>query len=201
MRNQYDFANEVIIKLYGNVNFLLLFIIPIISMKSFSEEYRNQTMDLYFSSPISDYELVIGKYLAVVAQGTLLILTTAIYPLFLSNLNISDTSFIYTGYLGLFFNVLCFSGLSCLASSLGTNQIFAALAGFIFVLFAWMTSMLAQMTSNFVLSEFFKFISVNHHFENFVKGNISLSDFSFYISFIILSLLILKKRIESRRWI
>lgn len=198
MRNQYDFSNEVVIKLFGNVNFLLLFISPIIAMKSFSEEYREGTMDLYFSSPVADYELIIAKYLAVVAQGSFLIGTTLIYPFFLSNLDITDTTFIFTGYIGLLLNLFCFTGLGCLASSLSRNQLLSALAGFVFVLFTWMLGMFSQMTSNYMVSEILRFLSINHHYENFVKGNISFADISFYLSFITLNILFMKKRIEVR---
>lgn len=200
MRNQYDFANEVVIKLFGNVNFLLLFISPILGMKSFSEEYKEGTIDLYFSSPVSDYELILGKFLSVVVQGLFLLSTTLVFPFFLGNLEMSDTSFIFTGYIGIILNLICFCGLSCFASSLGKNVILSALAGFVFVLMSWMMAMLSQMTSNYLLSEILKFLSINHHFENFVKGNISLSDISFYLSFIMLILLLIKKRIELRFW-
>lgn len=200
MRNTYDFSNEVVIKLFGNVNFLLLFIIPIISMRSFSQEYKDGTIDLYFSSPVADYELILGKFLALTVQGLFLISTTLIYPLFLSNLDISDTSFIVSGYIGLILNLLSFCSLGILASSLSQNQIIAALSGFVMILFSWMVTMFEQMTHNYFMSEILKFLSINHHFQNFVKGYISLSDISFYFSFILLSLVVLKKRIDSRLW-
>ncbi|MFT6630268.1 MAG: ABC-2 type transport system permease protein [Bacteriovoracaceae bacterium] len=200
MRNQYDFANEVVIKLFGNVNFLLLFIAPIMAMRSFSEEYREGTIDLYFTSPVADYELIIAKYLSVVVQGLFLLSTTLIFPFFLSNLDVTDTSFIFTGYLGLVLNLVCFTGLGCFASTLGKNQLLAALAGFVLVLFSWMIAMFSQMTSNYLLAEILRFLSINHHYENFVKGNISLADVSFYMSFIMLNILMMKKRIEVRHW-
>ncbi len=201
MRNHYDFANEVIIKLFGSVNYLLLFIIPILSMKVFSEEYKNETINLYFSSPISDYEFILGKYLALVTQGAVLIATTLIYPLFLGNLNLSDVSFIFCGYFGLLFNLMAYSALACLASSFSKNQIVAALSAFVFILFSWMVAMFSQMSSNFAVSQFLQFLSVNHHFENFVKANIALSDISFYFAFIIMVLMILKTRLDARRWL
>lgn len=200
MRNQYDFANEVVIKLFGNVNFLLLFITPLISMRCFSEEYRVGTIDLYFSSSVSDYELIFGKVISIIVQGIFLLMTTLIFPLFLGNINLTDSSFIFTGYIGLILNMSCFICLGCLASSLGKNQLVTAFVAFILILFTWMMTMFSQLTNNYIFSEVLKFLSINNHFENFVKGNISLSDISFYISFMVISLLLLKKRLEARTW-
>lgn len=200
MRNHYDFANEVVLKLYGNVNFLLLFIAPIISMRSFSEEYKTGTIQLLIFSHCSQLELVIGKYISLFIQGTFLLGTTLIYPFCLGNLDLVDNTFILTGYLGLLLNLAAFLVLGAFASSLSKNVIVSSLLGFVFVFISWMMAMFSQMSSNYIYSEFFNFISVNHHFENFVKANISIADFVFYMSFISFFIILIKKRIALRSW-
>lgn len=200
MRNQYDFSNEVIVKLFGNVNFLLLFIAPIFSMKSFSEEMKNKTIELYYTSPVSSFELVIAKYLALFLQSLFILATTLIFPFLMGNLNISDASFVFTGYLGLMLNLASYTAIGCFASSLSRSQVLAALCAFFMVLFTWLVGSFSQLTSHYFLSQILRYLSINHHFENFIRANFSLSDICFYISFNFFILLILKKRLEFRKW-
>ena len=194
MRNQYDFTNEVVLKLFGNVNFLFLFLTPLMTMKSFSEEYQRKTIIFYEAAGVSHSELILAKLFSWWFQGGLLIATTLILPLALGNINISDTYFILSAYIGLILNMMCFFSLGVLGSSLSSQPFLAALLSFVFILFAWLMAMFSQLTSNYMLSEFFKFLSINHHFENFVKGNFALSDLSYYMSFIGILFFTIKKR-------
>ena len=61
---EFQFVNHVVIKLFGNLNFLLLMICPILTMKLFAEEKKDQSIDIYFSSPINEWQLVLGKFFA-----------------------------------------------------------------------------------------------------------------------------------------
>ena len=200
MRSHYDFSNEVVIKMFGNMNFLLLFFVPILTMKSFSQEYKDETINLFFTGPVSDYELIIGKYISYLLMGSFVISTTLVFPFFLGNLDLSDTIFIFSGFLGIFLNLCCYCALGCLASSLTKNQVIAALCGFVFVFFSWLIAMLAQSTTHFMATEILRFLSINHHFQNFAKGKIAISDISFYISFLSIVFLLIKKRIDVRNW-
>lgn len=200
MRHEYDFSNEVIIKVFGNVNFIFIFMVPILTMRTFAEEFREQTIDLYFGSVVSDFEFILGKFFAVLIQGLTLIATTFIFPLLLANINLSDMTFLITGYIGIFFNFLFFSTIGLVASSLVKNQIIAAMVAFVGILAAWMIAIMSQLTSNYLLAEIMRFLSVNHHFENMVKGYISFSDFSFYFCFFMFGILLIKKRLEVRKW-
>lgn len=201
MRSHYDFANEVVIKMFGNINFLMVFFIPILTMRSFAQEYRDETINFYFSrSQISDYELILGKYISYFFMGSFVIGTTFIFPLFLSNIEIADNSFLYTGFLGVFLNLACYCGLGCFASSLSRSQIVAALLGFVFVFSTWLMAMFAQSSNQYLIGEILRFLSINHHFQNFAKGKISLSDLSFYFSFIVLIFVLINKRLGMRFW-
>lgn len=201
LRTHYDFINEVVIKMFGNINFLLLFFVPILTMRSFSQEYKDETINIYFTGGVSDYELIFAKYIAYLIKGCLIISTTFVFPLFLGNIDIGDLSFFISGCIGIFLNLACYIAIGLFASSLTKNQILAALCGFVFVFFLWLIAMMAQSTSNFALASLLKFISINHHFQNFAKGRISLSDLSYYISFLTLSFLLIRKRLDMRNWV
>lgn len=200
LRSQFDFTNEVIIKLFSNINFIFLFIMPILSMRFFADEYREKTIDLFYSSDISDYQLVLGKYLAAVCQGAYLILLTVIYPFLLGHVDLNDSSFLLSGYLGLFLNMAAFMALGLLASCLSKYQMISAIAGFVLVLSSWIVGWFAQLSSNYFATLILNHLSLNFHFTNFLRGQISIADFAFYFSLIFLALFLTKKRIESRMW-
>ncbi|MBD67021.1 MAG: hypothetical protein CME62_17600 [Halobacteriovoraceae bacterium] len=201
LRNHYDFTNEVVIKLFSNVNFLFLFITPILGMSFFSAEYKNRTIDLYFSARISDFELILGKYISFLLQGLFILAMTTVYPLVLSNIQMNDTAFIYTGYIGIFLNFSCFASLSLLSSSFSRNPIICALFGFVLIMFTWILGFFGQISSHYFLSQILNFLSVNYHLTSFLKGAVSLSDIFFYLSFNLYILIVLKKRLESRKWL
>lgn len=200
LRDQYDFTNQVIIKLFNNINFLFLFITPVLSMKIFSEEFRERTIELYQSSPVTDYEIVLGKYFALLSQGLYLILMTSVYPFMLGNIDVSDLSFLLTGYLGLILNLSSFLALGLLSSSLSGNQVISALAGFVSILLIWIVGWFGQLAGDYFSSKILNFLSVNFHFTHFLKGMFSLSDISFYVCFISFILFLTKKRLEIRLW-
>ena len=200
LRTQYDFSNQVIIKLFGNINFIFLFIVPFLTMRIFSEEYKSGTINLYFTSYVSDVELVLAKFLAAFSQAFFLLSLTMFFPFFLGNLDVSDTNFVITGYFGLCLNLMCYCALGCLASALSKNILIASIMGFMFILVSWMMNMFSFLSSHYFFSEIILFLSVNSHFENFVQANISISDITFYFSFIVFCLILLVKRVGIRNW-
>ena len=200
LRSQFDFTNEVVIKLFSNINFIFLFIMPILSMRFLSDEYREKTIELYFSSDISDFQLVFAKYLSAICQGGYLILLTLIYPIMMGNLDLGDSIFLFTGYLGLLLNMATFMALGLLASSLSKHQLICALVGFFLVLCCWIIGWFAQLSNNYFASLILNHLSLNFHFTNFLRGQISLSDITFYFSIIFTALFLTKKRLESRMW-
>lgn len=201
LRSQFDFTNEVIIKLFSNINFIFLFIMPILSMRFISDEYKERTIDLYFSSEVSDYQIILGKYFAAVTQGGYLIALTLVYPVLMGDIQLNDSSFLISGYFGLFLNMATFMALGLLASSLSKHQMISALAGFFFVLSCWIVGWFAQLSSNYFATLILNHLSLNFHFTNFLRGQISVADFMFYFSVIFFSLFLSKKRLESRMWV
>ena len=199
-RHEFDFANSVIISFFGNVNFMLMFLTPIMAMKTFSEEYRQGTIELYSASVLSDFQVVLGKYIGLCVQGAFLLSTTFVFPIVIGNIDLSDTTFIFTGYLAIFFNYCTFAAFGMLASSFTKNQILSALLAFILTLFIWLMSWFSQMSSNYIFTQILNYFSIVFHFEKLTKGIVSISDLSFYFSLIFIGVYLTKKRIESRGW-
>jgi ABC-2 type transport system permease protein len=200
MQSQINFLEEVVMRLYANINFFLLFFIPPLTMRLLAEEKRQGTLDLLLAAPITDTQIVIGKFLATWLFVVMLLVPTLLFPVVLFWAGVPDQTVLLGCYLGLILNSACYVALGLFASSLTENQVVAALLGFIFIMATWLLSWIAQSTDNFMVGEVLRWISVTGHFETLVKGVLSTSDLVYYAGFIGLSLGCSVQVLGSRNW-
>lgn len=200
VQSQLKFINAVVIKLYGNMNFLLMMICPVITMKIFSEEKRDNTLDLYFASPMNDWHLILGKYFSTLLIGLFLLGCTLIFPLIMLRVEIHDWSFMIFGYLGAFLNIACYMSVGMFCSSLTRSQVIAALSSFSIIMIFWLVSWILQLSDNFLLISFIKQLTIVNHFELLVKGFVGLNNIVFYLSFIFFFLFLTSKSLAARNW-
>lgn len=198
--SQVSFIEQVIIKFFGNLNFLMLFICPLISMRLFSEERKQSTMDLLNAAPISDWSLVLGKFLASSIIILFMFAMTLMIPIILYRSGLYETRIILSGYMGLYFNVLCYLSIGLFASSLTENQIVSAVMSTILIIFFWMFAWASNSIEHSYLHIIVKYLGLILHFQNIVRGIVSSVDMIYYVSFIGLFLLLTKKSLEARRW-
>ncbi len=199
-RSGLDFVNQVTIQLFTNINLFLVIFCPILTMRVFSSEKKNGVLDLYFSSPVSDSELIVAKFLSSIIKGLCLLIITIIFPIILWTLKAPDFSFVMTGYLGLFLNLTCYISLGVFASSVTSSQVVAGVITYVGILFFWMISWASLISSNYLYANIFKFISVVKHFETVTKGSISLSTIAYFLTFNIVFLVLTKVSLSVRRW-
>ncbi len=178
-----QFVNHVVIKLFGNLNFVLLMVCPVLTMKLFSEETKDQSIDLYLSSPVSEWQLTLGKFFAALCMGVFIVATTLIFPVILHLVGVRDHSFSLMGYLGLFFNLSCYVAVGLFASSLTSSQVIAALASFVVIMGFWLISWVIQLSSNYFLVEIMKQLTMVSHYESMVKGLFAIDSLVYYICF------------------
>lgn len=195
-----QFVNHVIIKLFGNLNFILLMVSPIITMKLFSEEKKDQSIDLYFSSPVSDWQLIIGKFLAAYCMGLFVVSTTFVFPVILYMVGIEDYSFALSGYAGLALNLACYVAIGVFASSATRSQVIAALFSFVMIMGFWLISWVLQLTSDYFIVEILKQVTMVSHYEGLVKGIIGTHNLVYYATFVAFWLYLTKKVVEARTW-
>ncbi len=180
---------------------LLVFFLPAISMRSFAEENRMGTMELLFTAPVKDWELVVGKWLGSFLFMFSLLVLTWVFPIIL-NFFVKpgiDQGLFLSGYLGLLLMVASLIAIGVFISSLFNNQIVAFIVTLLITMALWFISQLASGTGglgNQVLS-YFGYID---HFMNFYQGTIDLSDVVYYLSLTSLALLLGTVSVEMRRW-
>lgn len=197
---QVTFVQAVVFRLFGNINFVLLFLTPLISMRLIAEEKKQKSLEFLLTAPVTNTQIVLGKYLASLVIVLSILATTFIFPIILKLSGMNEVGNIVSGYLGVTFNSALYLALGILASSLTENQIVAAIMAVISVLFLWMISMASMSTSNFYLAELYRYLGLVDHFDALVRGLFRLSDVMYFVSFIFFSLFATVKVMDARNW-
>jgi ABC-2 type transport system permease protein len=192
--------NEWIIRpLLGNVAVVGLFFIPIITMRLFAEEKRTGTIELLATSPVTDLEIILGKWLAAMILYTCLLLFTAINFAFLFRYGNPDWKPLAIGYLGLLLQAGALLAIGTFISTLTRNQIVAGAATFGVCLLLWVLAWVGGFESA-TWARVLAYLSVITHFESFSKGVLAVKDAVFYITAIFLGLFFTARSMESLRW-
>jgi ABC-2 type transport system permease protein len=192
---------EVIRPLLANVGVIGLFFIPLITMRLFAEEKRTGTIELLITSPITDMEIILGKWLAAMLLYGCMLLLTALNFAFLFKYGHPDWKPLVIGYLGLYLQAGALLAVGTFISTLTKNQIIAGAVTFAVCLMLWVlewvsgggfeTAKWAQVLS---------YMSVISHYESFAKGMLSSKDAIYYVSLIFFGLFLTARSMESLRW-
>ena len=131
--------NEFVVRpFFSNVSVIALFLIPMITMRLFAEEKRTGTIELLLTSPIRDWEIILGKWLGALALYTALLVISGLSMLMLFAYGKPDWKPIVVGYLGLLLQGAALLAIGTFISNCTKNQIVAGVAGFAVCLMLWM---------------------------------------------------------------
>ncbi|OGF59332.1 MAG: hypothetical protein A2Y62_13670 [Candidatus Fischerbacteria bacterium RBG_13_37_8] len=207
MYSQYPWAKEdltlaqmVFRPFFMILSNILLFMIPIITMKLVSEEKKLGTFEFLFTSPVTIPHIIFGKFLAAASFVIIMLLTTAVYPLLLAIYGKPDLKMIASGYLGLLVLSLAFIALGLFASSLTENQIIAAIISFSILMLFWVINWGSRNIQNPKIADILNYLSIPDHFVDFTKGVIDTQHIFFFLSIIALGLFLTGIVIQSQRW-
>ncbi len=183
----------------GNMGVTLIFLIPVITMRLFSEELRQGTIELLYTSPLRVTEIVLGKYLSALFLYAVIILIAGEFALFLKLFGNPENGPLISGYLGLFLLGAMFLAIGLFSSTLTENQLVAAVITFFLLLFFWISGWAGELTRG-IWKSFFDNLSVFRHFDSFRKGVIDSTDILYYVGMIFLFLFYSVKMVDSYRW-
>jgi len=180
---------------------IFLLYIPAIAMRSFSEEFKNDTIDILISKPIPKFGLVMGKFLAIYFIIFLSIIPTLIYPITIyfigENTGNLDIGSVIGSYIGLLFLCLAFTSISIFSSSLSKNQLNSFIIGVVLNLFFFYGfDIISQLFNSGQISLIIQEIGMFKHYELLSKGLISSSDIIYFLSISYIFLFFSKHRIE-----
>lgn len=192
--------NEMIVRpVLMNVSVIGLFLIPMITMRLFAEEKRSGTIELLMTSPIRDFELILGKWFAALTLYAVILGVSALNLVFLFAYGKPDWKPILVGYLGLILQGGCLLAIGTFISTLTKNQIIAGVAGFCVSLLLWVLEWTSAFEAT-ATSKVVAYLSVVTHFEPFSKGVLDSRDVIFFVSAIFLGLFLTARSTESLRW-
>jgi ABC-2 type transport system permease protein len=178
---------------------LVLFLLPMVTMRTYSEEKRSGTIELLLTSPLTDTEIVFGKFLGAIGlYGALLVVTMA-YVSLLFVFGNPEWRPVVSGYIGLFLLGSCFVSAGLFISSTTKNQMVAGAATFVLGLMFWIINWAADSAGP-TMSDILNYLSITQHFEDFGKGVIDTTHVIFYLSFISFWLFLTLKSVDSERW-
>ncbi len=193
-------VNQMLIRpLLLNASVYVLFVLPMVTMRTYAEEKRSGTIELLLTSPITDLEIIAGKFLGAFALYGCMLLVTAVYVGLLFRFGNPEWGQVAAGYLGLVLIGGCFIALGLFISSLTRNQIVAAMITFAVFLFLWVIDWAASFTGP-TMSKVVSYLSIMGHYEDFSKGVIDTSHLVYYLSFITFGLFLTAKAVDSERW-
>jgi ABC-2 type transport system permease protein len=184
---------------FMNVLVIFLFTLPLITMRTYAEEKRTGTIELLLTSPLTDFQIVTGKFLG--AMGLILAMLAITVPHVLMMFWFADPEWkpIVTTYIGFLLMTGCFVAVGLFVSSLTRNQIVAAMATFAVFLMLWVIDWIATFMSPAVQSVL-QYLSITRHFEDFTRGVIDTRHLVYYASFILFGLFLTMRSVETERW-
>jgi ABC-2 type transport system permease protein len=200
MASHIDTTMEVMRAFFGLLSTLILFLTPILTMGVFSEERKRGTMELLMTSPITEVQIVLGKFLASLTLFAIMLLPTAGYLAFIyvRSQPVPPWRMLAAGYLGVLLLGACLLALGYFISSLTENQLIAAVLTFAAFLMVWVIDL--GSTAGGGTGTVLQYLSVIRHYDDFSRGIVDTSSLIYYVSFIFFFVFLTVRSVDSMRW-
>jgi ABC-2 type transport system permease protein len=192
--------NQMMIRgLLQNVLILVLFLMPMVTMRTYAEEKRSGTIELLLTSPLTDFQIIMGKFLGALALWAVMLAVSWIHIVLLFVYGNPEWKPIVTAYLGLLLFGACFISVGLFISSLTKNQIVAGMVTFAVFLMLWIINWIGSFSGP-TMNELTNYLSIVDHFDDFAKGVIDTTHLIYYLSVITFGLFLTAKSVDSERW-
>ena len=198
--SQLFLANDSSLRtVFSTIPFIFIFFAPAITMRLLTDERRSGTIELLVTMPLSDIDIVLGKYFASLGLLVVALVFTLPYAITIVVLGKPDAGMLVTGYVGLVLMGASYLAVGVFASTVSKNQVVSFIIAFmiIFALFL-LDKFLAVMPSYLV--PLLQYLSIDYHYNNIGRGVIDSRDVVYYLSLIVFMLALAKLSIESRKW-
>ena len=190
---------QVIRGVLQNASVIILFVMPMITMRTYSEEKRSGTMELLLTSPVTDVEIILGKFIGALGLYAALLACTLAYMAILFVFGNPEWRPLVAAYLGLLLMGSAFISLGLLISSTTNNQIVAGVITFVVFLMLWIVGWFSESAGP-TMGKVLSWLSITQHFDDFSKGVIDTSHMLYYLSLITFGLFLTAKSVDTERW-
>ena len=172
---------------YSLLPLIFSFIVPTLTMRLFSEEYNVGSYEILVTMPVTDRDIILGKFFAALAFIAVMLLPTISYAISVSFLGELDWGPVFGGYVGALLLGAAFSAVGLFASALTKNQIIAFIIGMIICFSLTMVDKILFFLPESMLG-FFQFIGAGYHFENVSRGILDTRDILYFVSIVFMAL-------------
>ncbi|HXB13471.1 MAG TPA: ABC transporter permease [Bacteroidia bacterium] len=183
---------------FGIAYWTLFFFIPALTMKMLAEENKSGTVELLLTKPITNWQVLWGKFLACFMLIFFALLCTLPYYITIVNLGKVDTGVVLCGYLGLLFMSAAYIGIGIFASSITNNQIVAFLVALFIGIFFQVLFGIFAPNLNGILGEVMNYLSLSSHYEAVSRGVVDTRDLVYFGSIIFLALMLAESSLSKR---
>jgi ABC-2 type transport system permease protein len=193
------FGRASVREMFRWLGLILVFSLPALTMGLLAEEKRTGTIELLITMPVTEAQVIVGKFLGVLGLYAVLLALTLSYPLSVSTLGDLDWGPVWSGYLGLLLQGSAVLAIGLMASSWTSNQLIALFVALTLSVFFWvLDKFLALLPTN--AASALQWLSFDHHFQSMARGVIDLRDVLFFASVVVFALAVAFRALEARRW-
>lgn len=184
---------------FGLAPLIFCFFAPLVTMRLFSEEKQQGTLEMLMSFPLTDWEVVVGKFLAAIGLVAVALAFTFPFAVFVKAYGPLDWGPAIGGYLGLLLMAAAYCGIGVMTSVWSKNQIISAIISFVICFALYLSGKLLQVVPQ-GFAPILQAISLDFHFQSIARGVIDTRDVLYYLTLMGISLVIAETSLASRRW-
>ncbi|MDH5407280.1 MAG: ABC transporter permease [Gammaproteobacteria bacterium] len=192
-------TDVVIVPMYSSAAFILMMVVPLLTMRLVSEERRSRSLTLLFSAPISMTEIIIGKFLGIVAFLLIITGMMTLMPLSLSVAGSLDYGLLTAVVIGLILMIAAFASVGLYMSTLTIQPTVAAVSTFGILLLLWIIDWAGTKVADENASGALTYLSMLRHFESLTRGVFNSSDIMYYLLFITTFIVLSIRRLDADR--
>lgn len=178
---------------------ILVFALPALTMGLLAEEKRTGTIELLITMPVTEAQVIIGKFIGVLGLYAVLLALTIFYPISVATLGDLDWGPVVGGYVGLLLQGGAILAIGLMASSWTDNQLIALFVALTISVFFWIVDKFLALLPSSAASTL-EWLSFDAHFQSMSRGVIDLRDVLFFGSVIVFALALAFRALEARRW-
>lgn len=194
-----NFTQIVVKQLFWSVNFLLIFVVPILTMRLLAEEKKSGTFELLTSLPFTDWNIVLAKYLAAYTLVVLMMLINTYFVFVMMRFGQPELPVIGVALAGVLIAAAGYVAIGLFASAVTENQIIAAIVGFVLLLGLFLIGDVTTPASR-GLNRMLELISMRYHSDQFTQGLLRTEDIAYFIMLVVMFLFLTTRTLEIRRW-
>jgi len=190
---------QLIAPLFLNASVVVLFVLPSITMRTYAEEKRSGTIELLLTSPLTDLQIILGKFIGAMTLWAAALAVTLLHVGVLFWFGKPEIWPVVTVYLGMLLMGGCFISVGLFISSLTKNQIVAAMATFAVFLLLWVIDWISSFVGP-TMQQVLTYLSITQHLDDFTRGVIDTKHLVYYFSFITFGLFLTARSVDTERW-